>query len=398
MPAGFFPIFLPKQTETKRSIFNHLSFRPFPHPPEQFSSFESLFFFGLDGYSDPMKQNRRFWWRSLCSGWACVLMMMMVVGWNGTVSTRAGQATLPKVRTHRIPVIFDTDIGDDIDDTWALGFLLQSPEYEVRLIVGDNGKNLYRAKLLAKLLERMGRTDIPIGIGLDRKAHGVGPQAEWVADYNLNRYPGKIYPDGVQALIETILHSTEPVTIVATGPVPNLAEALRREPRIAQKARFVGMHGSLRRGYGGRSKPDPEYNVRVDPQAFRAVVEAPWSVTITPLDTCGLVVLDGDLYARVRDSKHPVARVIMENYEIWSRHVSGMRERFPTRSSVLFDTVAIWLGMSEEYLKIETVPVKVTDDGYTRIDPAGRQIRAATEWKDLEAFKRELVDRITGGR
>ena len=100
----------------------------------------------------------------------------------------------------------------------------------------------------------------------------------------------------------------------------------------------------------------------------------------------------------MRDSKHPVARVIMENYEIWSRHVSGMRERFPTRSSVLFDTVAIWLGMSEEYLKIETVPVKVTDDGYTRIDPAGRQIRAATEWKDLEAFKRELVDRITGGR
>jgi hypothetical protein len=50
------------------------------------------------------------------------------------------------------PVILDTDIGDDIDDTWALGLLLQSPEFDVRLVVGDQGKNLYRAKLIAKFL------------------------------------------------------------------------------------------------------------------------------------------------------------------------------------------------------------------------------------------------------
>ena len=61
-----------------------------------------------------------------------------------------------------IPVIYDSDIGDDIDDTWALGFLLQSPELDVKLVVGDQGKPIYRAKLFAKFLESTGHADIGI--------------------------------------------------------------------------------------------------------------------------------------------------------------------------------------------------------------------------------------------
>src|SRR5262245_42941420 len=79
----------------------------------------------------------------------------------------AGCATDPKpAKVTSIPVIFDTDIGDDIDDTWALGFLLRCPELDVRLVVGDNGKSEYRAKLIAKFLETAGRSDVAVGIGL----------------------------------------------------------------------------------------------------------------------------------------------------------------------------------------------------------------------------------------
>ena len=53
------------------------------------------------------------------------------------------QAQTPK----KIPVIYDSDIGDDIDDTWALGFILQCPELDVKLVVGDNDKPVYRAKI-----------------------------------------------------------------------------------------------------------------------------------------------------------------------------------------------------------------------------------------------------------
>ena len=56
-----------------------------------------------------------------------------------------------------VPVIFDTDIGSDIDDTWALGFLLRCPELDVRLITTDRGRPAYRAKLCCQVLEAGGR-------------------------------------------------------------------------------------------------------------------------------------------------------------------------------------------------------------------------------------------------
>lgn len=50
----------------------------------------------------------------------------------------------------KIPVIMNTDIGDDMDDTWSLGLLLKSPELDLKLVVGDQERPEYRAKLLAK--------------------------------------------------------------------------------------------------------------------------------------------------------------------------------------------------------------------------------------------------------
>lgn len=292
-----------------------------------------------------------------------------------------------------IPVIFDTDIGDDIDDTWALGLLLQSPEFDVHLVVGDQGKNQYRARLLAKFLERAGRTDIPVGLGLDVNATGQGRQAAWVADYDLNRYPGRVYPDGVQAMIDLIMTSPEPVTLIAVGPVPNIAEALRRQPAIARKARFVGMHGSVYRGYGNNPKPAAEYNVRADAKACRAALSAAWPATITPLDTCGLVHLAGEDYARVRRATNPICQAIIENYRIWLE--ADRKDRADTASSTLFDTVAVYLGFSEALLEMKTLPIRVDDQGFTRVDPAGKPLSVAVHWKDQAAFERLLAERLT---
>ena len=87
-----------------------------------------------------------------------------------------------------ISVILDTDIGDDIDDTWALVLLLKSSEVDLRLVTTDHGNTLYRAKVVAKLLEVAGRTDVPVGIGI-RQGDGEGGQAPWVKDYDLAKYP-----------------------------------------------------------------------------------------------------------------------------------------------------------------------------------------------------------------
>ncbi len=303
---------------------------------------------------------------------------------------------LPAVAAQpRVPVILDTDIGDDIDDTWALGLLLKSPELDVKLVVGDHGKPQYRTKLLAKFLETAGRTDIPIGIGLDTRVHGGGRQATWVADYPLNRYPGKIYPDGVQAIIDTILHSPEPVTLIAIGPLPNVAEALRREPRIAGRARFVGMHGSVRRGYGNSAQPQAEYNVKEDVPACQRVLSAPWDITLTPLDTCGLIQLKGADYARVLRANDPICRAIIENYRLWLE--PQHKAQAESHSSTLFDTVAVYLAVEQSLCVMEELGIRVTDDGFTVPDPAAKKMRVATAWKDQAAFERWLAARLAPG-
>src|SRR6478736_2203453 len=105
-------------------------------------------------------------------------------------ATNSGQTT---ARPAPIPVIFDADIGDDIDDTWALGFLLRSPELDLKLVVGDNGKPEYRAKLFARFLEVAGRTDVPVGIGVAAVTKKNERQGEWIKDYDLAKYPGTVH-------------------------------------------------------------------------------------------------------------------------------------------------------------------------------------------------------------
>lgn len=290
----------------------------------------------------------------------------------------------------KIPVILDTDIGTDIDDTWALAMMLRSPELDVRLIVSDSDDTTFRAKIIARLLEVAGRTDVPVGVGL-RLSDQQGQQAPWVADYDLESYPGRVHEDGVGALVKTIMTSPEPVTLVCIGPVPNISAALAREPRIAQRARFVGMHGDVRGGYKGRPYVSAEYNVRRYPQECRQAFNAPWDVTITPLDTCGLVVLDGERYRAVRDAQDPLTRAVIENYRIWTTDKAVAE----VRSSELFDTVAVYLAFSEELLAMERLGIRVTDDGYTVVDPAAKPVNCALEWRDLGAFQDLLVQRLT---
>jgi inosine-uridine nucleoside N-ribohydrolase len=293
----------------------------------------------------------------------------------------------------RIPAIFDTDIGYDIDDTWALAFLLRSPELNLKLAVSDTQHTRYEAALIAKMLEVAGRTDVPVGVGIEQHTK-TGGQLAWVEDYDLASYPGTVAEDGVGAIIETIMNSPTRVALICVGPVPNIAAALEREPRIAERAYFVGMHGSVRLGYDGSPEVSAEYNVKADPEALRRAFAAPWEVTITPVDTCGLVTLKGEKYCRVKESRDPLAAAVIENYRAWAKH-GGRPETAEERSSTLFDPVAVYLAFTTELLKMEKLGIRVTDDGFTVIDESARPINCAMEWKDLGAFEDLLVRRVT---
>jgi inosine-uridine nucleoside N-ribohydrolase len=168
------------------------------------------------------------------------------------------------------------------------------------------------------------------------------------------------------------------------------------------------MHGSVRRGYGNNPTPSAEYTVKAFVKEAQKVFTAPWEMTITPLDTCGIIQLKDQKYQKVLNKNSPLTRALMENYRAWQKQ--GIRsnnkdlsetelnkrvdQKCNSSSSTLFDTVAIYLAMSTELVKMEKLPIIVTDDGFTRIDKNGKAINCATEWKDLGAFEDLMVDRL----
>lgn len=310
--------------------------------------------------------------------------------------TTSAKAEAPKPT----PVIFHTDIGGDIDDTWALLLLLRRPELDLRLVVTEGGNAIYRGRIVARLLTLAGRADIPLAIGPDGHDDKAA-QSGWIGDFTLRDYAGPIRTDGAQAIVETIMASPEAVTVITVGPATTLAAALKIEPRIAGKARFVGMAGSVRVGYGEGKPPEAEYNVKTDPASWQAVFAAPWlSCSITPLDTCGFVVFEGAPYQTLRQSNDPFARAIIANSEAWAPSAFWMPKDFDItrQSSTQFDSVAVTMACDESDLIMETLPLSVTETGMTIIDEKnGHPIRVATRWRDMAHFKQLMLESLTRG-
>jgi inosine-uridine nucleoside N-ribohydrolase len=285
-----------------------------------------------------------------------------------------------------LPIVIDTDIGTDIDDTWAIAQALRTPVLDVRLITTVAGDTVYRARCAAALLAAAARTDVPVAAGT---GHGVGrpeqPQRSLAA-----ASPVDDFADGVDALVAAC---AAPVTIVAIGPLPNLAAALERDPTIAGRARVVAMCGSVHVGHRGAPGAVAEYNAASDVAATRAVLTAPWDVLLTPLDTCGTVLLRDERYRRVQASSSPLTRAVLDSYREWC----GDRRTHEVRSSTLYDCVAVHLAHDESLWEIDEVPLTIDDRGVMRVSAGdGLPVRCALRWRDggMDAFLDALVSTL----
>lgn len=214
----------------------------------------------------------------------------------------------------------------DIDDSWAIAVALASPELDVRLMLtASHGAPLAvgrpgsvaralsaaaadaahpdtpsRARVLAKYLTAIDRTDVDIGIGVQQDTQSA-PLYDWAADMDLRRYRGVVHADGVAALADVLRRSAVPVVILEIAPAGNIQALLDREPAMAQRARVIAMSGSLYRGYGNSSTPSAEYNVIDNVPASQAMYAARWAepLLIAPLDTCGVAQLVGPTYRQL---------------------------------------------------------------------------------------------------
>jgi len=259
----------------------------------------------------------------------------------------------------RTPVIVDTDIGEDIDDTWAVVLLARDPRIDLRLVVTSTDDTRAKACLAAKVLARVGRGDVPVAIGIPTSDRRL-TQAEWLGAYRLEQYDGDVFEDGVGAMIE---------------------------PGIGTRSRVVATAGSIYSGYGGLAKACAESNVLKDVEAARAVLAGPWEATWSPLDLCGTLTMDGTQYEAIKASDATPARVVVETFEQWAHRPMHLGKG----TTILYDTAAVYLAASEALCEIVKLPIVIDNRGYTRVTDGGRSVRCALSWKDRCTFERWLM-------
>ncbi|MGM0913674.1 MAG: nucleoside hydrolase [Pseudomonadota bacterium] len=224
--------------------------------------------------------------------------------------------------THSI--IFDTDPG--VDDAQAIAIALRHPEIELLGMTTTYGNvdvevATRNALLLAQLA---GRDDVPVAQGAAApvvKARHAPPAhihgANGLGDIALPEVAGRAEPrSAAQFIVETVNARPGGVTLVAVGPVGNLAAALQLDPAIIDKVKqVVIMGGSVREG--GNVTPVAEANMFNDPDAAARVLTAGWPLTLVALDVTHRCVLTPAHMARIEAGQGKLGQVLAGSYAFY---------------------------------------------------------------------------------
>jgi inosine-uridine nucleoside N-ribohydrolase len=256
-------------------------------------------------------------------------------------------------------VILDTDIGDDIDDAWALGFVISYQGFTPLGITVTHGNTPARAKIACKLLHVTNCAGVPVFVG--RKTNDkVFPQYSWAEDFTERRPDEKPAPDFI---VETVKRYPGEVTLIGIGPLQNIADALRREPNLGKYVRrVVLMSGCVYGTSYSPGAPVREWNVYQSTNDAQLVYSAGLPLTIVPLDSTTYVRLSDDERKRVADYASPLTYALECLYRLW---LSG-----PSQQMTLHDQLAVAEAASPGtfFAKREILPLLVDEQGYTRID------------------------------
>ena len=272
------------------------------------------------------------------------------------------------------PLILDTDIGDDIDDALALALVLQSPEVDLRLITTVSGDVESRGRLVWKELGVYGRQDIPLATG------GSTPQSRQgfpnhAAQFKILR-PEDQPPDAasrnaVTAIAQTLNSSAGKITILALGPLTNIAAALKLDPAVKDKIERIVLMG------GAYFRRKAEYDISQDPSAADAVFHSGVPITAVGLDVTEFFRLESQYVEEILDAHTPGAQFLSQLIELWQE---GDQGKLP----VLYDPVAVGATLKPSLVQTMsgTVEVETHDPtflGVTRFTQAAGEEKGPVE-------------------
>ena len=232
------------------------------------------------------------------------------------------------------PLIIDDDGSQD--GMTAIAYMLANPEFDVEAITISNGiarPEVFDDNLL-RMLDRLNDLDVPVGVGRSTPLEGDNEFPDFIRDASDNFWsptvslpesvPNVETEDAVDLIIETINNSPKPVAILATGPLTNIAEALRRDPGIIDNIEVVQIMGGAVFTEGNLPVlPDPpfstntvaEFNIWIDPVAAQEVFDAGESglkIQLTPLDATEDIEFDRQDYQAWLDTGTPESTIAAE--------------------------------------------------------------------------------------
>jgi len=306
-----------------------------------------------------------------------------------------------------LKVLVDTDIGTDIDDTWAIAVLLSlhaSKTIEIVAFLTSTFDTLGRANVLARFLTDSKAPTIPIVVGKSTPVSEAYAQAgeqaglDYGANFDLTTYPSVILEADWFTYTTKLIDETPDLLFLELAPPDNFAELGKSIP-------VVGMSGSIARGYDGISEPSVEFNVvgfeggstEYSCDLYKEALD----LTLTPLDTCGDFIIEGSQYQQLVEQRasNPVVSAVLDHYDSWAAHDPYNGVYGPlhpgTTSTVLFDVVAVALMAQkekvlggDEWMRLEDMTVKIEEEGWTvqveegQEGKCGGRVLEAIEWAD----------------
>lgn len=271
--------------------------------------------------------------------------------------------SLAKAQTSAVPlspqkVVIDTDIGDDIDDAFALVLALRSPELQILGVTTTFGNTQLRAQLTRRFLDANGRSDIPVFAGTPTKTDSTFTQRTYAEGGHFTQ-PANM--NAVSFLLEQIRHYPNQITLIGIGPLVNVGEAIDKDAAtFRQLKRVVIMGGSVYRGYddnagyGPPVPPQPEWNIVNEIPGAQKLFNSGVPLYVMPLDSTQLK-LDEVKRAFLFRQGTPLTDSLTLLYQQWG-HLT------PT----MFDPVAVAYAVKPELCPATPLRIVVDDKGFTR--------------------------------
>ncbi len=308
----------------------------------------------------------------------CVIGLAMCV-WAG-MSWAQNAAHAPE------KIIIDTDIGDDVDDAFALALAVRSPELQILGVMTTFGDTEARAKIADRFLGEVGQAEIPVLAGkatatknpMSQRRYGDG-----------GHFAKGSHADAVEFLLEQIRKYPGEITLIAIGPLMNVGAAIDKDAATFRKLkRVVLMGGSIRRGYGDLGytapvAPMPEWNILNDVVSAQKLFSAGVPLFVMPLDSTQLK-MDEVKRAFLFSQGTAVSDQLTVLYHLWGQET-------PT----LFDPMTIAFVLRPELCPVQAMRIRVDEKGFTREEPGAANAQVCLD-SNAEDFFRFYLKRVAG--